>query len=361
METKADGATEYPLRDPEPARLPVHLLLLFVFSGAAIGLGLALVLRLPIAPLVIAGAAAASGLAWMLLRRAQAELRAAVKVPRVVLEEGALVLREGDARTEIVGLDRRYGLTLLASPARKELVLAITHRDGIEFVASRAPSGQKHLELLARAITTPENDMPIGDRVPVFADGDRLLDLAVALDAKCAGAFDRVFLSDAGMADIVLDETRLRAGQLDFDLRAPLFWRSFGFQEGSSYASHTFQATQIRQGEREVVLVALAPTGELATPSLIAPPPGTLLDGPLAAEAVQRSLARDLRLAHCLVDLPPARATRIAVDRLFMPRLRVALDLAPAEILEIRRPSHPDLLTTPSEGIEALRQSSPGR
>ncbi|MGZ3450674.1 MAG: hypothetical protein ACXVEF_13820 [Polyangiales bacterium] len=361
METKADGATEYPLRDPEPARLPVHLLVLFVVSGAAIGLGLALVFRLPAAPLVVAGAVGASCLAWVLLRRAQAELRAVAKIPRLCFEDDALVLRDGDVRTPIVSLDRRVGLTLLASPARKDLVLAITHRDGIEFVAGRAPSGTKHLDLLARAITTPENDMPIGDRVPIFGDGDRLLALAAALETKCVGAFDRVFLSDAGMADVVLDETRLRAGQLDFDLRAPLFWRAFGFQEGSSYASHTFQATQIRQGEREVVLVALAPTGELATPSLISPPPGAMFDGPLAAEAVQRSLARDLRLAHCLVDIPPARAARVAVDRLFMPRIRVALDLAPPEIIEIRRPSHPELMATPAEGVEPLRQSSPGR
>jgi hypothetical protein len=62
------------------------LLVLFVVSGAAIGLGIALVFRLPVVPLAIAGAVAASCLAWALLRRAQEELRAASRIPRLRLE-----------------------------------------------------------------------------------------------------------------------------------------------------------------------------------------------------------------------------------------------------------------------------------
>lgn len=366
---RGDGASEalaFPLRDPELPPVP------FRFLGAAGAIGLAVATLLAMAahvralPLFAAvGVVASVAAAWYWVRRERTAARAeAARIPRLELDDRALALVEtsvtGETRTPVLGLDRRFGLTLLSSPARRALVLALTHRDGVEFIGSGAPSGSEHVDLLARAVTTPENDMPLGDRIPFFADGDRLLAVARALEARAPGAFDRVFLSDAGMADVVLEDGRLRAGQLDFDLRAPLFWRAYGFQEGSTFASHTFQATQIRQGEREVVLVALAPTGELATPSIVAPPPGSVVQGPLAVEAVQRALARDLRLAHCLVDLPPSRGQRVAVDRLFMPRLRQALDGAPSEVvITTPRPSAPELVGTPPEGVDQLRQSSP--
>jgi hypothetical protein len=340
-----------------PSALP--FLIGAVFFGAGVGALLALAVRLPIAAVAISVALAAFVLAYLHVRTLMRGLaERAARIPRLVLDSKELVFVDGTQRTQVLALDRRFGLTLLTSPSRGELVVAITHRDGVEYLAGREPSGTHRTDVLARAITTPENDLPIGDRVPQFRDGDRLLDLVAALESLAPGALDRVFLSDAGMADVVLDGRKLRAGQLDFDLRAPLAWRAYSFQEGSSFASHSFQATQIRQGEREIVLVALSPTGELATPSLISPPPGRT--GPLATEAIQRALARDLRLAHCLADIPPPRAQRIAMDRLFVPRIRVALDLAPGEIVRVPRSNTPaEVLLTPPEGVDQLRQSSP--
>lgn len=343
------------------AELPsaVPFLVGAVLFGAGVGALLALAIRFPMLGLAMSGALVAFVLAHLHVRTlVRAMNERAARIPRLVLDRRELVYVDGPSRTQILALDRRFGVTVLTSPSRSELVVAITHRDGVEYLAGRDPSGGQHVALLARAITTPDNDLPVGDRVPVFRDGDRLLDLVAALEARAPGALDRVFLSDAGMADVVLDGRKLRAGQLDFDLHSPLSWRAYSFQEGSSFASHSFQATQIRQDEREIVLVALSPTGELATPSLISPVPGRT--GPLASEAIQRSLARDLRLAHCLADLPPPRAQRIAMDRLFVPRIRQALDLAPGIKVRVPRANTPvEPLLTPAEGIEQLRQSSP--
>lgn len=342
---------------PPPSALP--FLIGAVMFGGGVGALLGLALKFPLVGLTIAGALVAFILAHLHVRSLLATLsEKAARIPRLVLDDKELVFVDGANRTQLLALDRRFGITLLASPSRSELVIAITHRDGVEYLAGRDPSADKHVNVLARAITTPENDLPIGDRVPQFREGDRLLELVAALEARAPGALDRVFLSDAGMADVVLDGRKLRAGQIDFDLLSPLAWRAYAFQEGSSFASHSFQATQIRQGEREIVLVALSPTGELATPSLISPPPGHT--GPLASEVIQRALARDLRLAHCLADIPPPRTQRIAMDRLFVPRIRVALDLAPSEIVRVPRSNTPaEVLLTPPDGIEQLRQSSP--
>jgi len=356
-----DAPHEFPMESAPPRPNPVPFLCGAALFGGGIGGLLALALHLrPLLPLSLAGCVVAVVLAALHVRSVFRTLAArAARMPRLVLDKTTLSFIDGGARSEILSLDRRFGLTLLTSPSRGDLVVAITHRDGIEYLAARNPTASRHVDVLARAITTPDNDLPVNDRIPIFDEGDRLLDLVAALEARAPGALERVFLSDAGMADVVLDGKKLRAGQLDFDLQAPLAWRAYSFQEGSSFASHSYQATQLRQGEREVVLVALSPTGELATPSIIAPPPGR--GGPLASEHIQRSLARDLRLAHCLADLPPPRAQRIAVDRLFVPRIRVALDTAPPEIVRVpRTTTPPEVLLTPAEGVEQpLRQSSP--
>lgn len=363
----------FPLREPELPPMRVGPLLVGLLLGGFVGASSALALQLRtvgVAALTLLVATVGVIVVVALARRARrAAQRLAALAPRIALDSSSLTLVEGEAQRGMLRIDRPFGLTLLATPARDVLVLALTHRDGVAFVAGRAPSGSHRTELLARAITTPANDLPLEGGVPTFACGDRLLDLAVELEARAPGAFERLYLSDAGMADVVLDGRRLRAGHLDFDLRTPTRWRAYSFQEGSTFAANSYQATQLRQGDREVVLVALSPSGELATSSLVSPPPGTTRVGPLGFEAVQRALARDLRLAHCLADMPPPRAQRVAVDRLFMPRIRLALDLAPNVEDRIITPSRgvgapppaiaAEHLHTPPEGIELLRSSRP--
>lgn len=321
---------------------------------ALAGLGLAFVIRVRVWPLSVGGALV--GLVGALLqlaseRRWLAEV--AARAPRLTLApDGTLELVGPEARTEILPGGLRYGLSLLSSPARDLVVLAVTHRDGIEYLGGRRPSGTRHESLLARTITVPESDLPLLDDERTFDDGDVLLDLCAALEEHAPGSLDRVFLSDVGMADVVVDDARLRAGQLDFDLRSPLRFRTFAFQEGTMLGAHGFQATQVRQGDREVVLVALASASELASPALL-----ERRDGPMGLDGVRRALGRDLRLAQGLVEMPPPRGQRVAVDRLFMPRLRVALDTAPLAPLEAPPPV--ERVATPHEGMDRLRSSSP--
>jgi hypothetical protein len=369
LSERSSGAV-YPLREVRVPRPRVSTILAALLAFAGVGLLLSAAFKLLLAAalaltvvMAVLGVVLALAFERRLLRAVVAR---AARAPRVVLGPTSLSLVDGDEETPLLALDRPFGATLLATPARDALVLALTHRDGVAFLAGRAPSGAHRTELLARAITAPEADLPLERSVPTFDRGDDLLDIVAELEAKNVGALERVFLSDAGMADVVLDGRKLRAGQLDFDLRAPLRWRAYGFQEGSTFAANSYQATMIRQGEREVVLVALAPTGELATAAMILPSGSGPRIGPLAFEEVQRALARDLRLARGLADMPPPRAQRVAVDRLFMPRLRAALDLAPAE--RIATPARgavvateipPEALQTPPEGIEQLRSSRP--
>ncbi len=322
--------------------------------GALAGLGLAWMLRVRAWPLAIAGGLGVL-IAAALQLRSERRLRVSLAglAPRMELSNEGLTLVCGGLRTPVLAGDVRHGLSLLSSAGRETLILAITHRDGVEYLGGRNPTGTRHVELLGESISVPESDLPLLDETRTFDEADVLLDLCAALAARSPGALERVYLSDAGMADVVVDDRRLRAGQLDFDLRAPLRFRAFAFQEGSMLGAHGFQATHVRQGEREVVLVALASASEIGSSAVLA-----RHDGPMALDTVRRALGRDLRLAQGLIDIPPPAKHRVAIDRLFMPRLRVALDGAPIAI-EARTSSPPEPRLPTPEGMDRLRASSP--
>ncbi|MDP8999957.1 MAG: hypothetical protein M3O46_07590 [Myxococcota bacterium] len=99
------------------------------------------------------------------------------------------------------------------------------------------------------------------------------------------------------------------------------------FHERGFLAASVCQATWIRQGGIEVVLVSPVPA-----------------DGPWARDAhvavraagegqhVRRAILRDVRLMQAAIGEPPPRELRRAIDRLFMLPLRRALDRAPREM-----------------------------
>jgi hypothetical protein len=367
------AAASFPLEEREAARVDVRALTLVSVGALLVGGGVGLIVQQASGlghAVVALPFALALGLAGLIVGALRDRTRrrrldaAAAAAPRVFVEGTELWVVEGEDFRSLLRLDRPFGATLFATPERDRLVLALTHRDGVEYLAARAPSGARHEAILARTVTTARSELPIAERMPTFERGDRLLDLVDHLAGCAGGALDRVWLSDAGMCDLVLDGQRLRAGELDFDLARPLRWRGYTFQEGSALATQSYQATALRQGEREIVLVSLAPAAELATASILTGLDGQGRIGPLALDSVQRALARDLRLARGLVDLPPPRALRVAIDRLFVPRLRAALDLAPPE--EHVAPPRPttttlpsEALITPPEGMAPLRSSRP--
>jgi hypothetical protein len=220
----------------------------------------------------------------------------------------------------LVGWTTPFGVTVLASADRLRLVLALTSADATRFLSVRvldAGDAAEAPSLFDRAVTAADDDVRTDEGVALCAaDAERLLS---ALARRSPGALDRMYLSDASGEAVVLDRGELRIGARRIDLTAPLEWRAFVFQELGAHAASLCQATWVRQGDGEVVLVA--PMGEGGASGMAEAPDARLL---LAADGD-----------------PPPRELRRAVDRLFMVPLRRALDRAPRAS---RAPSSPVIM-----------------
>jgi hypothetical protein len=83
-----------------------------------------------------------------------------------------------------------------------------------------------------------------------------------------------------------------------------------------------YQATWIRQGGNEVVLVATLASLAGGTSA-----GGGFVEGD--APDVQRAVLRDLRLMQASPDMPPPRELRVGIERVYMLPLRAAVDRAP--------------------------------
>jgi hypothetical protein len=223
----------------------------------------------------------------------------------LVLDDAGMKRQGTDA--PLVEWREPFGATVLANAARTRLALALTSQQAMRFVAVRVLDPGDAAEapsLFDRAVTALETDLRADEGEALCAaDAERLLS---ALAARAPGALDRVYLSDAAGEPVVLDRGELRVGARRIDLSAPLEWRAFVFQELGAHAASVCQATWVRQGDGEVVLVAPMADGE-------APP----------------REAPDARLMQACAGDPPPRELRRAIDRLFMVPLRRALDRAP--------------------------------
>jgi hypothetical protein len=154
------------------------------------------------------------------------------------------------------------------------------------------------------------------------ADAERLLE---TIASRALTALQRIYLSDPRGEPIVLDGSKMKIGGLNVDLAAPLEWRGFMFHESGGRVTTFYQATWVRQAEREAVLVATLPPDSSWARDLEA----SSKQGLFRDEHVQRAVARDLRLMHSAPDHPPPREHRLAMDGIFMLPLRQALDRAP--------------------------------
>jgi hypothetical protein len=225
----------------------------------------------------------------------------------------------------VVDWSEPFGATVLASADRARLLIAFTMPHAVRHVAARVNNAEDAAAaptLIGRATTAAESDLRMGDEALLTAaDAERLL---TEVARRAPLALDRAYLSDASGEPVVLEPAELRIGSRRIDLCAPLEWRAVIFHECGIHATSVFQGTWVRQAGAEIVLVSPVPAD------------GTWLrDAHVAVRAagegraVQKAIARDMRLMQAVVGESPPRELRRAIDRLFMLPLRRALDGAP--------------------------------
>jgi hypothetical protein len=249
----------------------------------------------------------------------------------------------------LIDVSGSFGMTLLSDPIRHRLVLAVTATGRAVYFSARVSADERraYRSLLSNATTVSDDDAvldamgPDGSPLELkLRDMRTLINTLLETDGR---ALDRCFLSDTHGSPVVLDNHELHIGRKGFDLNAPLEWRAMLFQEpfGTVMAVSdrepnskppggvmVYQATWIRQGLSEAVLVSLIPS--LCSVSVPPSPPAG--EVPEVASAVMR----DLRLMQASPEPPPPNELRVAIERMFMLRLRAALDRAP-------RASHKDI------------------
>jgi hypothetical protein len=251
-------------------------------------------------------------------------------------------ISEGHLREALIDFSQPFGMTLLGNRARDRIVLAITTAERAVYFGARLDSDERraHANLISRASTVSDDDAVLDatgpDGGPLQVKIGELSDLAATFLRADRQAFDRCFLSDTHGVPVVLDGPALCIGRNAFDLRAPLEWRATLFQEpfgammplsdgdttlSPSAGVMVYQATWVRQGMSEAVLVSL-----LASLSSISVTDNLPLgEVPEVASAV----LRDLRLMQATPEAPPPAELRVGIERVYMLRLRAALDRAP--------------------------------
>jgi len=249
----------------------------------------------------------------------------------------------------LIDFSGSFGVTLLSDPVRHRLVLAVTATGRAVYLSARVSPDERHAyrRLLSNASTVSDDDAVLDALGPDGAPLElKVRDMSTVIDTLLENdgmALDRCFLSDTHGAPVVLDKHELQIGRKDFDLRAPLEWRAMLFQEPfgtvmpasdrepsakPSGGVMVYQATWVRQGPSEAVLVSL-----ISSISSVSVP-----QSPAAGEVpeVASAVLRDLRLMQASPEPPPPAELRVAIERMFMLRLRAALDRAP-------RASHKDI------------------
>jgi hypothetical protein len=294
-------------------------------------------------------AVVALGVAGVMVRRHRERLAAR---SYITIHSWGITRADPQGTLRLAAWSEPFGVTVLSDHARERVLLAFTTASQTRFVGVRVESGAAD-RLLAAAATLADSDalsVHGGDDASLSErDALTLLDL---VRQRVPQALRRILLSGARGERIVLDERELRVewsqdGTSDrapssealrprrsFDLAAPLEWRGFSFHEAAGPVGTLYQATWVRQGPTEVVLVAQMPP-EIARY-------GVGLGGNVDRSAV----LRDLRLMQSLPGEPPPRDLRLAIERVFMLSLRQALDAAPRKTWSPDRPprtSSPDL------------------
>lgn len=276
-------------------------------------------LPLPQVVRVVLAVAGLASVAWAIagLRRP------AARVSGTVLEADAAGLSRitEEATKTVVKWDGPFGVTLLASYGRPTALLAFTTPTQTRYVPARIDDrGEGDDELLARIAVLADLDLIDGVAHDAALTSASTAALVRHVEAHDKSALGRVFLSDGKGSPISLDRATLTVGERSFDLTSSVEWRPLMFHESTGQAAALYQATWIRQGGAEVVLVA-------PMPASIVPRESNAHRE--ASGKLGRALTRDLRLLQAPSESPPPRDVRVAIDRPFMMAVRRSLDDAP--------------------------------
>lgn len=313
-----------PPEPPAPSRLSLRAGLvataLVVLTLGSLALAKSLALR---AALPLTGALAALAL-WMRGRRSPPPL-VTPALRGLELTDGALAFRaRGADKVPVLSVDEPFGVTLLATHARDRLVALVSSHHGTLYVGVRQVERDLLGPLVDHVTTVASDDAALDavgpDGEPLLLEPGELARLVRDLSTVAPESLDRLVVGVEGAASLSLapHELRVALGRDDeqvFDLEAPLEWRAIVFQEPIGAGVAVFQGTWVRQGAREVVLVAPLTLG------------GPIIDP--SAGPIERGVQRDLRLMQAQPEDPPPRDKRLAIDRPLMLPLRSALDRAP--------------------------------
>lgn len=283
-------------------------------SLVALGLG-----GLACAALVGSGVLALQGFAAVLVVGAAALVARRLRRPAptgALTWRGRRLVRElGGVTSELLDLDEPFGLTVLGNRRRTRVLLAFTRRSATRFVSVHLDEGSDatRAALVALAATVPEGDALDVDGADIGLHPADALALVRALEGTHPLALRSLYLSTSQGDPLVLEGHDIHLGAHRFDLRAPLEWRPFVFHESSGLITTLYQATWLRQRGDELVLVAPMPLDVI----------------PRSGTALSETPSSELRILAQTSEAPPPRELRVAIDRMFMLPLRLALDAAP--------------------------------
>ena len=175
----------------------------------------------------------------------------------LLVDDGGLHRVDRATRITLVEWAEPFGVTVLASADRATILIAVTSPGATRYIPATvrdAEDASAAVTILERATTAAACDLREGDDAALSAgDAEKLL---AAIGRHAAAALDRVYLSDASGHAVVLDRSELRVGTRRIDLSAPLEWRASLFQERGVLTASICQATWVRQGEVEIILVS---------------------------------------------------------------------------------------------------------
>ena len=307
------------LAEPTPAPRTAARLGAVVIGAFLVALAFALEGRLGFGPRLVMALAGVVPLVWAAL----ASRRPAPKHSGTFVSADALGLTRTtpDGEKPIVKWDGPFGVTLLASYGRPIALLAFTTPEHTRYVPTRiSERSDVDDELFSRIAVLADLDLVDGITHDAALSSEAAGHLLRAIEKKSHQALGRAYLSDGKGHPIALDRGTLAVADRQFDLTASLEWRPLMFHESTGHAAALYQATWIRQGAFEVVLVAPMPA------SIVPRDANAQRD---ANGRLGRALTRDLRLLQAPAENPPARELRVAIDRPFMMAVRRVLDDAP--------------------------------